>query len=181
MKLLVPVPFALLVLISGWNLQPCYAGKVRVQVPPGIDMSVYKTYQWLPPRILDKVGVVENDPVIAPLIKEAVNRQLTQRGLREVPEGGDLQVSAGVLQDYIPQVEAVVFGGPTHMMYETPIATMGRYNREGTLIVNLIDTKTKKSAWIGLVTESLDRTPGSGQKKIGPAAEKLFKKFPAAK
>jgi len=78
-----------------------------------------------------------------------------QRGLKEVAEGGDLQVATGILTTSIPQVEAVIFGGPANI-YATPIATMGRYNREGTLVVNLIDTRTKKSAWIGMVTESID-------------------------
>ena len=52
------------------------------------------------------------------------------------------------------------------MMYGTPIATMGRYNHEGTLIVNLIDTRTKKSAWVALVKETIDRGEGTGQKKL---------------
>jgi hypothetical protein len=172
--------FGLLVLACALHGGLCYGAKVRVQVPPGTDLSAYKTYQWLPPRVLDTTGVVEDHPVLAPLIKDAVNRQLNLRGLKEVTDGGDLQVSTGVLTGSVPQVEAVLFSGPA-MMYATPIATMGRYNREGTLVVNLIDSKTKKSAWIGMITESLSRTPGSGQKKIGPAAEKLFRKYPVPK
>jgi hypothetical protein len=57
-------------------------------------------------------------------------------------------------------------------------ATVGRYNHEGTLIVNLIDAKTQKSAWCGMAKESVDNKPGAGMKKIGPAATKLFKKYP---
>jgi hypothetical protein len=159
---------------------PAYAGKVRVEVPRGTDLSKYKTYQWLPPKMLGKSGVVEDDPAIGPLVKEAVNRELTQKGLTEVATGGDLQVSTIVLAASVPQLEAVLFAGPD-LMYDTPIASMGRYNREGTLVVNLIDPKTKKSAWTGMVTESIDNKPGGGQKKIAPAAAKMFKKFPAVK
>jgi hypothetical protein len=45
-------------------------------------------------------------------------------------------------------------------------------------VVNLIDTKTKKSAWVGMIQDSIDNKPGAGIKKLPSAAEKLFKKFP---
>jgi len=167
----------LLALAGAALLHPCYAAKVRTQLGVNTDFSHYKTYRWLPPKALTKTGVVENDPVIAPAIKDAVNRQLTQHGLTEVTQGGDLEVASGVLNEFIPQVEAVLFAGPD-LMYDTPIATMGRYNRQGTLVVNLIDTKTKKSAWVGMVQDSIDNKPGAGLKKLPSAAEKLFKKFP---
>jgi len=166
--------------IVGWCLQPCQGGKLRADVGPGANFASYKTYEWLPTRVLKSSGVVEDDPVLTPLIKDAINRQLMARGMTEVAKGGDLQVSAGVLTASIPQLEAVIFAGPA-MTYATPIANMGRYNKEGTLVVNLIDTKSKKYAWIGMVQESIDNKPGGGQKKIAPAAEKLFKKYPVAK
>jgi hypothetical protein len=144
-------------------------------------MTRYKTYQWLPTRALKKSGLVENDPVLTPLIKEAVNRELMQRGLTEVAQGGDLQVAAGVMQHAVPQVEAVWFAGPQDLDFATPIATMGRYNRKGSLIVNLIDPATKKSAWAGLAEEDLNDMEGAGQKKISKAAENLFKKYPVKK
>src|SRR4051812_14745224 len=78
------------------SLQPCYAGKVRAHAAPGADMTRYKTYQWLPTRVLRNTGLVENDPVLTPLIKDAVNLQLTRLGLKEVAADGDLQISAGV-------------------------------------------------------------------------------------
>jgi uncharacterized protein DUF4136 len=156
------------------------AAKVRVELQPGADFARYKTYQWLPPKVLTNTGVVENHPVLGPAMKDAINRQLLAHGLTEVAEGGDIEVSALALTASIPQLEAVVFGGP-NMMYATPIATMGRYNREGTLIVNLIDARTKKSAWVGMVKESLDKKEGAGQKKLPSAAAKMFKKYPSPK
>ena len=160
----------------------CFAAeKVKVYVGPGADFSRYKTYEWLPPKILTKTGVVEGDPEYAPLIKASVNRQLELKGLREVPSGGDLQVSALALAESIPQLEAVIFPGNVAMDYATPVATVGRYNREGTLVVNLIDTRTKKSAWAGLAKETLKNKPGAGKDKIDKAAVRIFKKYPVTK
>jgi Domain of unknown function (DUF4136) len=169
----------LLLTLSLFN--PCFAGKPKTAVGVNIDFSSYKTYRWLPTRILTKAGVVEDDPTIVPAVRNAVNRELTARGLTEVAEGGDLQVSTFVLTTSVPQLEAVIFAGGVPLDFATPIASMGRYNREGTLAINLIDTKTKKYAWAGMITESVDNKPGAGVKKIGPAAEKLFSKFPLKK
>jgi hypothetical protein len=161
--------------------QPVQAGKVKTHAAPGVDLAQYKTYQWLPTRSLLNTGLVENDPVLTPLIKEAVNRELTRLGLKEVTEGGDLQVATGVTTHAVAQVEAVLFAGPQDLDFATPIATMGRYNQKGSLIVNLIDSKTKKSAWAGIAEENLNDIKGSGLKKISKAAENLFKKYPQAK
>ena len=167
-----------LALAAGVLVAPAHAGKVRAESTKGADFAGYKTFRWLPTRVLKSSGVVEDDPVLGPAIRDAVNQQLLKRGYREVTEGGDLLVSAGVLTSYIPQLEAVIFAGPQNLTYATPIATMGRYNKEGTLIVNLIDSKTKKSAWIGMIQESIDNKQGAGQKKLPSAAAKLFKKYP---
>jgi len=175
-------PELLVLLLVMVTLPQCsYAGSVRAHAAPGADLTRYKTYQWLPTRVLTGTGVVENEPVLTPLIKDAVNREMTQRGLTEVAEGGDLQISAGITTHAVPQLEAVLFAGPQDLTYATPIATMGRYNRKGSLIVNLIDSKTKKSAWAGLAEEDLSDAKGAGQKKIAKAAVKLFKKYPVKK
>lgn len=155
--------------------------KVKAITTPGVDMASYRTYEWLPPRVLTKSGVVENHPA-NPLIRAAVDRQLTARGLTEAKTAGDLQVAATALTESIPQVEAVLMAEGNNMMYGTPIATMGRYNKEGTLVVNLIDAKTKKTAWIGLARESLpnkaQQEPDEIQKKLDSAAKKMFQKYP---
>ena len=162
--------------------QAIHAGKVKTQVAPRADMTQYRTYEWLPTRVLRNTGLVENDPIFTPLIKDAINRELMQRGLKEVAQGGDLQISAGVTTHAVPQLEAVwMSAGSQGLYYATPIATMGRYNRKGSLIINLIDSKTKTSAWAGVAEENLNDIKGSGQAKISEAAGNLFKKYPVKK
>ncbi len=67
------------------------------------------------------------------------------------------------------------------MMYGTPIATMGRYNHQGTLCLNLIDRKTKKFAWFAMVTDSLPSgtlKPAEIRSRLDKAATSIFKKYP---
>jgi hypothetical protein len=145
------------------------------------DFSLYKTYQWLPPKIYTSTGIVEDDPVIAPLIKQAINEQLTKRGLREVSSNGDLQVATLALNSWNPQIEALVFSAGPYVDWGTSVTTVGRYNKTGSLYLNLIDVRTNRSAWLAVVTENLVDKPSSGQKKIPGAVAKMFKQYPVTK
>lgn len=158
-----------------------FAGKVQVWQDKSVNFAQYKTYQWLPPKLLTKRGIVEDDPDVAHIIKDAVNRQLAQKGLREVTQGGDLEISTLALTQAAAQLEGFIFTGTTPDFFTAPVATVSRYNHEGTLVVNLIDAKTQKSAWCGMATESISSKPGAGQKKIAPAAAKMFKKYPKSR
>jgi hypothetical protein len=171
-------PAPLLVIASLLTVSTCFGGKVQSYVGKDVDFSKSKTYQWLPIKVLTKTGIVENDDVAAPLIRDAVNRELALKGLREVEKGGDLEVSVLALNESIPQLEAVIMpAGAAALDYAQPIGTMGRYNKEGTLVVNLIITGTPRFAWLGIAKESISNKPGSGLKKIDNAATALFKKY----
>jgi len=162
-------------------VSPCPARKVKAFAGTHANFASYKTYQWLPVKTLSKTGLVEDEPTITPVVKEAVNREMAALGLVEVKENGDLQVAAFASTTSVPQLEALIFPGHMDLDFATPIATMGRYNKEGTLAVNLIDTKTGKSAWAGIATDSLDNKPGSGAKKIPGATAAMFNKYPTKK
>ena len=173
----------LIVLFSVGLMQPSFAGKVKAQIGNNADFAQYRTYQWLPPRVLTGAGVVEDHPA-NPILKEVIGRQLSQKRLNELADGADLQIQVYVLTESVPQLEAVLLGGEAGMYYGTPIATMGRYNRQGTLYINLIDRRTKKSAWLAMSTESLPSgtpKPEEIRKKLDHAATAIFKKYPVKK
>jgi len=159
-----------------------WAADVKFVTGKDADFATYKTYQWLPTRILTSGGVVEDEPVTTPLVKEAVNKQLAAKGLKEVASGGDLQVSTMILTESSAQLEAIWF--PGSYAYQdggaAPV-TIGRYNKHGTLLVNLIDTRTMKSAWAAMASRSISSKPGGGQGKIPQAAADCFKKYPVTK
>ncbi len=179
---------SLMVLISACMMPPLFAGSVKAYTDPKADFARYKTYQWLPPRVLTKLGVDENHPA-APVLKEVVGRQLSQRGLNEVADDGDLQIQAYVLTESVPQLEAVFFSTIVVSQGDVvavggPITTIGRYNKQGSLYINLIDTQTKKSAWLAMVSDSLpnrDLKPQEIRTKLDKAATNIFKKYPVTK
>jgi len=157
------------------------AADVKTFPAKDVDLSVYRTYTLLPTRVLTGNGVVENDPEVSPLIAEALRKQLSRKGLTEQSEGADLEVAAGGLAVSIPQVEALVFNPSNDATWGTsPIAVLGRYNKEGTLIVNLIDPRMKKSVWLGVTKRALGK-PSTLKKDIDKATEAMFKKYPPLK
>jgi hypothetical protein len=118
---------AIFVFISSL-LNPCSA-KTKTFVNAKVDLSTYKTYQWLPPRALTNTGIVEDDPTVTPSIKAAVNCELKARGLVEVERGGELLRSTGALASSFPQLQALIFPGviAANETFGDPIATIGRY------------------------------------------------------
>jgi hypothetical protein len=164
------------------------AGKVKVYPGANVDINGYKTYQWLPPRVLTKVGLVEDHPANQ-VLKDAIGRELSQRGLTEAADDADLQIQTWVLTESVPQVEGVIMSAVMvqpgdYMMVGDPIATIGRYNRQGSLYLNLIDRRAKKSAWFAMVTDSLPNgtlKPEALRAKLDKAAADIFKKYPVKK
>ena len=101
---------------------------------------------------------MDGDERLQPLVSKSVKEQLAKKGYSEVPSGGDLEIVTWVLSEPIPQLEAVLFAPYGGVQWGTDaITTMGRYNRHGTLAVNLIDMKTNKSVWAGMVTRALGK------------------------
>ncbi len=171
---------ATIVVLSALLLPSAFARKVKTIAGPQENFVSYKTYRWLSVRSLSKTGIVEDDPEIAPVIRSAVNRELARVGLTEATGEVDLEISTFASVTWIPQLEGSI-GGGIWFQFPEPIAMMGRYNKQGAIAVNLIDTKTKKSAWAGIASDHIDDRKGSGLGKIPGAVSALFRKYPARK
>lgn len=158
---------------------PAAAGDVKAGAARGADLSRYKTFQILPVRVLTKSGIQENDPVVSPMITTALRRELTEKGLKEVSASPDLQVLPGALQTVFPSIDALFYNFVGDASWGTsPIVTIGRYNKEGTLFVNLVDPRDDKSVWLGFAKRALGK-PSSLKGDIDKAADALFKKYPS--
>src|SRR3982751_4627658 len=145
--------------ISLLGVMVCSAADVRIYQAKDIDVSVYRTYQWLPTRVLSKAGIVEDDPKVGAVLRRVINEHLIKHGLTEANAPADLQVSVVALREASAQLEAIFFSSFPGADWGTePIATLGRYNFEGAVGVNLIDTKTKKTAWAGVSRKGIKRS-----------------------
>ncbi len=160
--------------------------KVKTQHQAGNDCKQYKTYEWLPTKAARKTGIIENEETSTPVIKELINRELQAKGLKEVPSGGDLQIATLATREKSPHTDALVYSWFPDYYYGTywssgsPAMVLTSYSNVGTFVINMIDTKTKKSAWVALATDTVD-SDKMGREKLDKAAKKMFEDFPPQK
>jgi Domain of unknown function (DUF4136) len=178
-------PLVAALLISSCLISPVFAGKVKSYSGKNINFSQYKTYQWFPPRVLTKTGVIEDHPA-NPVLKESIGQQFSSRGMNEVAGDADLEIQIWALTESVPQLEAVILAaGPVYsgdaLSFGDPVVTFGRYNRQGSLYIDLVDRVTMRSVWLGMATDSLPNgtmTPEELRGKLNKAVKDIFKKYP---
>src|SRR6185369_3997027 len=88
---------------------PTIAGDVSTFPVKGVDLTTYRTYRLLPPKVLTKSGLHEDEPTVGPLIRGALTRELTNKGLIEVSEKADMEVASAATAVSIPQIEALLY------------------------------------------------------------------------
>jgi hypothetical protein len=171
---------AVMILVMLVCIVSASAQKVSVGADPAIDVAQFKTYAWSTER-------VSINPVVSEIVVSSVDAQLAAKGLRKV--------------DTDPELTIVVFGStesdihvsnPSWSPSLNSIATgvvVGSQSwlvTKGTLVVDIVDTKTKNSLWRGMATQTLDRGPTGDrakdaktvEKPIRNAVKKMFKQFP---
>ena len=158
-----------------------HAQKTSATFDKNVSFSNYKTFAF------DK-GFARN-PLVNTMIVEAVERELTARGLTKVAADPDLIVvylaaSGPNLQvanvPYYtvanPAYSGLVWGGSSMMWNVTT----------GTLVIDLVDRKTNRAVFRGTVEEVLQRAPSADMaadaklvsKPINKAVANIFKKYP---
>ena len=167
---------ALLILLSTVSVP---AQKVNVGADPAVDLTKYKTYAW--------TNVASANPVAHQTVVSAVDAQLAAKGLNKVDTDPDLTVVVfGSTESDIhvsnpswaPSLNSIATG--------VAVGSQSWLVTKGTLVVDLLDTKTKNSVWRGQATDTLDRGPTGDkikdaktvEKPIRNAVKKMFKQFP---
>ena len=157
------------------------AQKTSAAFDEKVDFSNYKTFAF------DKDGA--RNPYVNTLIVEAVERELTSRGLAKVNTDPDLKVV--YLAATVPnlQVQNVPFYHVVNPAYSGMVgsATMNMWDvTTGTLVIDLWDRKSDRVVFRGTITDVLQRAPSSDlkadakivSKPINKGVAKIFKKYP---
>jgi hypothetical protein len=152
----------------------------EIRTMAGADFSSYISYAWAP-----KKDLVEGHPLTdgSPLdvkIKSAADHELVGKGYQRTgPDGNpNLLINyVGVAQDQL-EMSGVTKGSGSVKWIGDPRAHEIRSYKEGTLVFEVIDTKTGEMVWSGWTTE-LAPTSEKLQAKAPKATSKIFKYFPA--
>jgi hypothetical protein len=158
-------------------------GKTVVDFNPDADFSKYKTFAFIG-GVENLLMFQANPGLVSDRIHQAVTRELTKKGLREVPptQNADLVIrfwanpssqvniaTMGVWTPYAPFI-----GSYWEHTYNEVSSSSAK---EGSLIVDLIDPHSKELAWRLYLIHKVT-TPDKEWKKADDEITKAFESFP---
>ena len=143
------------------------------------DFSRMKTYTWA-------AGTELEDQLNHKRIIAAVDAQLAAHGLARVESAGtgpDLLVAYHATFDRNVRINAYSTGFAYRFVGSRSTTANVEEILKGTLIVDLIDARTKTIVWRGIASKEIDvrADPAKRDRNINRAAEKLFNRYPPAK
>jgi hypothetical protein len=169
MKIAAPfVVLAVLVAIAG-----CSSITVSTNFDSDADFNGFESYTWM--KETETGEGYDYSGLLDERIKGAIDEQLVAKGLRKAATNPDLYVVYHAGKKERLEVEDWGYGG------WWGVGGGEAYSYEqGTLIVDLIDTATKKLVWRGTAQKALSDSPSAGEREaaIDEAVQKMFKKFP---
>jgi hypothetical protein len=151
----------------------CSSYRVSQDYDTGADLAALRTYDWMPPPQGAAQGAEEALPrntLIDTRVKNAVDAQLTAKGLRRDPKNPDF------LTDYQISTKDKVRVRNYTFVADKRLETY----EEGTLILNFVAPNGKDLLWQGIAKRTLDRNPTAEKtdKRIKGAVEEILKDFP---
>jgi hypothetical protein len=187
MKKLLGMWFLTTLIISG-----CSSVKVHSDYDKAADFSNYKTYEFLG-------WADESDKIINDLdknrIQNAFANEFSKRNMEYVESNGDLAVSLFIVVDQKTSVTAYTnhmsmggwgygagwgwYGGYGGIGMGTSTTHYSENDYlEGTLVVDVYDTNTKKLIWQSVGQKTIEENPKNRDRNTTYAAEKIMKPFP---
>jgi hypothetical protein len=150
------------------------AQSVSYDYDKGTDFSKLKTYAWVS-------GTNLRDELNHKRIMDAVDAQLVAKGFTRVDPSAnpDVLVAYHASFNQSLEINGTGWGG-----YRWGAARSGTARVEevlvGTLVVDMINAKSRTIVWRGVATKELDEkaSPEKRDKNINKAAEKMFKHYP---
>lgn len=159
-----------------------HAQKTSAGYDQTANFSNYKTFKYS-----SEHGA--RNPFVNAMIMEAIERELTARGLTKVDANPDLRVSYVAGTGMNVQVGSVGFGYNVNPVYSglVPTATSAMWDvTTGTLVIDLWDNKTDRIVFRGTAKDVLQRAPSADaaadaklvSKTVNKGIAKIFKKYP---
>ena len=173
-------------------LAGCNSGdgpNVKTDYDKNVNFAQYHTFAFQPGRLVSRLGTPDtNNTLVAGRIQNAVVNQLTAKGLQPVTQNPDLVATyvAGArtrqeVEDLGPTPYASpYFGGPFAFRRDAFFGPgfdqfyTNTYT-QGTLILDLIDPRTKQLVWRAYVSGPVDQPD---QKTVNNAVAAALKNFP---
>lgn len=177
-SLLFPSLFLLFLLLIN-SCGPSF--RIQADYDKTLNIRDYKTYSWLPLKEIEGKGLnpVYYNELTDKRIKNAINKEMMIKGYRLI-EGSNTELE---LHYHIVVENKTTIVEGNDKFKDTPYwQTRKVYTyeyREGSLIIDMMDVKTKALIWRGtakaVVTEKASKNP---EESINKAVSAIYKLFP---
>jgi hypothetical protein len=160
------------------SVSNAYGQKVKVTFDRSTDFSQFKTYTWDQAVMTLAVG---------PQIMQSVNAAMIAKGFQKVENDADLIITAlAATESDLMTTTPRAVPGLNPITHGIPMGSQSLPVTKGTLLIDILENKTKDSVWRGTATKTLDHGPTGDrardaknvERPINNAVEKMFKQFP---
>jgi hypothetical protein len=167
---------AVCITLSLGMLKPAFAQHVVTDYDHHANFAQYKTYSWQEIKPANSLWDSR--------IKNAVDAQLSAKGWTQVDQDGDVAIVAikmtktqRTLQTFYNGFDGGWGWGGFGGGFGDATTTEHDY-KEGTLVVDMYDAKSKQLIWRGSTEDALSDKPEKNEKNLVKGVEKMFKDFP---
>ena len=151
------------------------AQHVKTDFDHQANFSQYKTYSWQEIKPANSLWDAR--------IQRAVDAQLAAKGWTKVESGGDVAVVA-IATSHTERTLQTFYDGMGGGWRWRGFGGMGEATtteqdyKEGTLVVDVYDAKTKQLIWRGSSEDTVSNNAQKNEKNLDKGVAKMFKKFP---
>jgi hypothetical protein len=152
-----------------------FAQHVKTDFDHQANFAQYKTYSWQ--------QITPANSLWDARIKSAVDAQLAAKGWTQVDRGGDVAIVA-IKTTQIQRSLQTFYDGMGGGWRWRGFGGMGEATtteqdyKEGTLVIDLYDAKTKQLIWRGSAEDTLSDKEAKNEKNLDKGVAKMFKGFP---
>ena len=148
---------------------------VSVESVSQTDFTQYRTFSFVE-------GTPAQDPRVEKWLHEAITREMRDKGVQMLAEGGDLLVRTHLTVREQQRLEVDILGEWSIPETESTKVTPGENARDigrGTVAVELLDGYSKLVIWQGVAgAVTRPQVTPSSEKRINKAIGNMFKKYP---
>ena len=166
-------------------LAACSSMKVQTEYDRNADFKGYRSYAWLLQQPGPEQSPEARDPRIREAVFQGIDQALASKGLTRVTPDQSPELLVAVhgwainridVQSYGYNYAATPYGFYPTMA--TPAVAVRQY-RDGTLIIDLVDARSKQMVWRGTATDTF--SPGMEAQKVAEAVSKTLAEYPPPK
>ena len=156
-------------------LGAAFAQQVKTDFDHQANFTQYKTYSWQEVKPANSLWDAR--------IKDAVDAQLAAKGWTKVESGGDVAVVA-IATSHTERTLQTFYDGMGGGWRWRGFGGVGEATtteqdyKEGTLVVDMYDAKTKQLIWRGSSEDTVSNNAQKNEKNLDKGVAKMFKKFP---